>query len=113
VRTDIVCARFNSAKEYLTRLVKDYESAVHIAQELGEEIALSREEMNDILYKKATEMFPGRLVKNLTQEEKGRLAVVLEKQYHFTSQTLADLLYMPERIISQFLNSKDFGYRKR
>lgn len=113
VRTDIVCARFSSAKEYLTRLVKDYESAVHIAQELGEDIVLSREEMNDILYKKATEMFPGRLVKNLTQEERGRLAVVLEKQYHFTGQTLADLLYMPERTISQFLTSKDYGYRRR
>jgi hypothetical protein len=112
VHIKVVRSLFNSAKEYLTRLVKDYESAVHIAEELGEEINLSREELNEILYKKAGEMFPGKLVKNLTPEDKGCLAVALEKQYTLSVPTLAEMLFMPERTIAQFINSKDYGYKK-
>lgn len=112
VHSDQVQKLFSSAKGYMTRLVKDYESAIHIAEELGEEIILSREELTDIVRSQANTMFPGKLVKDLAPNEKGRLAVALEKQYHFPVPTLADLLYMSEKIIRQFLNSKDYGYRE-
>ena len=112
VCSDLVQKLFSSAKEYMTRLVKDYESAIHIAAELGEEVILSRDEQADIVYRKACAMFPGRSMKELASHEKGRLAVVLEKEYHFSVQTLASLLYMPERVIRQFLGSKDYGYRE-
>ena len=111
VKTDVVRRVLGTAKEYLTRLVKDYESAVHIAQELGEQIEWSSDELNDIVYGKARIMFPGKMVKDLASDEKGRLLVALEKEYHFSTQILARHLFMPEKLVRQFLNSKDFGYR--
>ena len=112
VKTNAVISLFGTAKNFMTRLVKEYETFVHISKELGEELDFSKNECDDIVYGKANTMFPGKLLKDLTHEEKGRLAVELERQYNFSIETLANYLRMNERTVRQLIVSKDYGYRK-
>lgn len=109
VRTDKVVQLFSSPKNYLTRLVKEYETMVKIARNLGEEIAFSDEEVKDIVNTDLRNSFPGRLFKSLTQEEKCTAAVRLHKTYSFTANQLAKALFISELTVYQAIHSKDFG----
>jgi len=112
IRTEFVKSLFDSPKAYMTKMVKDYESFVHLAQVLHEEISFSKSELDDIVYGKARAMYPGKMIKELTGDEKGRLAVALERQYHLSVPVLANRLFVSERTVLQFLSSKDYGYRQ-
>jgi len=103
---------FGSAKEYLTRLVKEYETAVKIARSVGEEVEFSANEVKDIVGTELRNTYPGRLFKSLTQEEKCRVAVRLNDHLGLTSSQLASALFISELTISQVLRSKDYGIRK-
>lgn len=100
---------FASPKEYLTRLVKDYEAYVKIANALGEIPAFSPEETKEIAKTLLQQLFPGRWFSNLTHDEKGRLAVSLTKQYKLPAASIANVLALPERTVQQFLRAKDYG----
>lgn len=113
VKTNAIKPLFGSAKNFMTRLVKEYETFVHISKELGEELEFSKNECEDIVYSKASTLFPGKLLKDLAHEEKGRLAVELERHYNFSMETIANCLRMNERTVRQFIVSKDYGYRKQ
>lgn len=102
---------FGSAKEYHTRLVKEYETAVKIARSLGEEVEFSANEVKDIVNTELRNMYPGRLFKTLTQEEKCRVGVRLNDRLGLTPVQLAQALYLSELTISQVLRSKDYGIR--
>lgn len=111
IMIDEVEGLFSSAKEYLTRLVKEYESAVKIAKSLNETIDFSEAEVRDIVNTELRNSYPGRLFKNLSNEEKCRVAVRLNEMMGLTTTQLSRALYLSELTISQALRSKDYGIK--
>lgn len=112
VRVDLVEKLFSSAKEYLTRLVKEYETVVKIARSLGEEVDFSEAEVRDIVNTELRNSYPGRLFKNISQEEKCRVAVRLNEMLGLSVQQLSRALYLSDLTISQALRSKDYGIKR-
>ncbi|MBP5397992.1 MAG: hypothetical protein J6Y32_05135 [Bacteroidales bacterium] len=112
IHSDGIRELFDTPKSYMTKLVKDYESFVHLSQELGEEFVFSRPEAEDIMLAKLRSMYPGKWLRDLTTSEKGRLAVQLNRQYTIPAGMLAEILYVPEHTLTQFINSKEFGFRR-
>ena len=102
---------FSSVKEYLTRLVKEYETVVKIAKTLGEDVDFSEAEVRDIVNTELRTSYPGRLFKNISQEEKCRVAVRLNEMMGLTTTQLAKALYMSDLAISQAIHSKDYGIK--
>jgi len=100
---------FPSPKTYLTRLVKDYESFAKLGNKLEESVEFSEEEVDDIANTLAESLYPGRKIRKLTQEEKCHLCPLLNKNYNLSSFQIARTLSMPEYIVRQVLNSKDYG----
>lgn len=104
---------FDTPKEYHTRLVKEYETMVKIGRELGEEVELTMNELRDLANTELRNTYPGRLFKDMTPDEKCRVAVRLNERLGLTSTQLAKALYISELTISQALRSKDYGVRRR
>ena len=104
---------FPSVKTYLTRLIKDYESFVHISDTLGEQLCFSEEEIKEIIEQLREKNYPHRSLKDLSADEKSRLAIILNEMYHFDAATIARLLHISQHIVSQVLRSKDFASRRR
>lgn len=103
---------FSSAKEYMTRLVKEYETAVKIARSLDEDIEFAETEVRDIVNTELRNSFPGRLFRNISQEEKCRVAVRLNEKMGMSATQLSRALYISELAISQAIRSKDYGIKK-
>ena len=97
---------FPTAKEFETRLVKDYEAFVEIADQVGEEIIFSVEEAKDIV--KQTLMMEGRNLSDLSNDDRCVLAVRLNKKYRLDAVTLSQAVFIPARVISQALKSKKY-----
>ena len=93
----------------MTRLVKDYESYVSISNALEEELSFSQEELQDIVFSTARNMFPDKSYAKLTEQDKCLLAVELVNKYHIPTNELIRRLRIPERIILQSIKSKDIG----
>ena len=102
---------FSSPKEYLTRLVKEYEAVVKIARTLDEEVDFSDIEVRDIVNAELRNSYPGRLYKNISPEEKCKVAVRLNEMMGLTVPQLSKALYLSELTISQALRSKDYGIK--
>lgn len=102
---------FSSPKEYMTRLVKEYEVVVKIARMLDEEVDFSETEVRDIVNTELRNSYPGRLYKNISPEEKCKVAVRLNEMMGLTVPQLSRALYLSEITISQALRSKDYGIR--
>ena len=109
VNTEKVLSLFRTPKEYMTRLVKDYESYVSISNALEEEMSFSQEEVLDIVFQTARSMFPDKSYGKLTEQDKCRLAVELVNKYRISTHDLSHRLRIPERIILQSIESKDIG----
>ena len=97
---------FPTAKEYETRLVKDYEAFVDIADQVGEEIVFSVEEAKDIVRQEL--MMEGRNLSDLSNDDRCTLAVRLNKKYKLDAITLSQAVFIPARVISQALKSKKY-----
>ena len=97
---------FPTAKEFETRLVKDYESFIEIADQIGEEITFSVEEAKDIV--KQELMKEGRGLSDLSNDDRCALAVRLNKKYRLDAVSLSQSVFIPVRIISQALKSKKY-----
>lgn len=104
---------FPSPKEYLTRLVKDYESFVKLGKSMQDDICFSLMEIKDILKLLINEHYPGKWLNTLSHDEKGRLCVLLSVHYNLSSGQIADALVMPEHLVRQFLLAKDYGNQRR
>ena len=109
VKTESVYKLFPTSKTYMTKLVKDYETYVHVSDLLEEELPFSDTEMKDILYTQTAKLYPGKRVNQLTSEEKIRLVVTLVEQYRFTSLQLSTFLHISDYTINQALHSKTYG----
>lgn len=112
ISTDKVYELFPTAKDYVTAMVKDYESFVKIAASVDEEIALSLEEAKDIVNVLSRDLFHSVRLRDLTSEQKGMIAVKANAGYGLSAKQLSQALYIPEYVITQLINSKDYGKRK-
>ena len=106
VDMDVLYKVFPAAKEFETRLVKDYEAFVEIADQLGEEITFSVGEAKDIV--KQELMMEGRKLSELSNDARCALAVRLSRKYRLDAVTLSQAVFIPARIISQALKSKKY-----
>ena len=104
---------FRTPKEYMTHLVKDYEAFVEVANLLNETPEYSKDEADDLVQKLLRESFSGRRLNSLTNDEKGRLAVLLSQHYQMSADQIAEVLKLPPYLVNQFLNAKDYGKKKR
>ncbi len=99
---------FDSPKQFETRLVKDYESFVQIARSFNENVEYSREELSNIAQILINDRFPGKRMEQLITEEKGEIAVKLQREYDLDSTIVARLMRLPEHIIRQFNTAKEY-----
>ena len=104
---------FPSVKDFMTCLVKDYESIVRIADSLGETIQWSEEEVKDIVNQLCNQLFPQKEIYTLTADEKCRIAVQADSRYHLPPKLLSRVLKLSEHVICQTLRSKDYGLRRK
>lgn len=111
VDVEAVESLFESVKDYHTRMVKEYETAVKIARSLGEAVSFSQCEVRDIVNTELRNSYPGRLFKTISQEEKCRVAVRLYESHGLDSHQLSRALYLSELTITQAIRSKDYGVR--
>lgn len=100
---------FPKPKDYHSRIVKDYEAFVTVAKALDEESAFSKEEATDILRNILRDQYKGRRVKELTNDEKGKIMGILAKTYQMPVAQIAQILEVSEHLIQQILRSKDYG----
>lgn len=104
---------FPSAKDYESRLVKDYEAFARMGKALGETQEYSQSELKDIANTCSRALFFGKAVFDLSNEEKSRLCGHLYKTYSLTTEQLSYTLGLREHIVRQILASKDYGVRRR
>jgi len=100
---------FPTPKAYQSRLTKDYEAFVQVAKNLGEEITFSPEEVEGIANQLLRDVFPGKDMRELTNDEKGQLAVLLVRRHQLPTNLVSGALVMPEYLVKQFVNSKEYG----
>lgn len=111
VSTQKVRELIPSVKAYLTRLIKDYESMIHVSRVLEETITFAKDEIDDIASQTAKYLYPDCPMKELSVEDKCKLAVQICKEYGFLPKDIAGALRLPERVVAQALRSKDYGIR--
>ena len=111
VKTEKVMRLFHSAKDFLTRLVKEYETVVKIARTLGEEIEFSEDEVRDMVNTELRNAYPGRAFKSITQEEKCLVAVRMSASHGLSPKQLSKALFLSELTIQQALRSKDYSLK--
>ena len=107
VDTGVLIKIFPSATEFETRLVKDYEAFVEIADKVGEEIVFTMEETRNIVDMEL--MKAGRRLADLSTDERCQMAVDLNRRFRLDALTLSRVLFIPARVISQALKSKRYG----
>lgn len=107
VNIERVRTLFHSPKNYITRLVKDYETLLHISSDLNEAIQLSDVEIDDIFYTQLRKLFPGKTLNALEAKEKYRLATYLNGKYALDVSQLSPRLRMSEYAVTQALNAKE------
>lgn len=100
---------FPTVKKWLTMLVKDYESCLHIAQSIGEDMELSDTEVDDIVNSLVIKEFKKDGIASMTESELLRLAAILSSRYNMSPESIACSLRMSVRVITQSLNSKDYS----
>lgn len=103
---------FPNPKDYESRLVKDYEAFVKVGKALDETPVFSENEVRDIVDRLVLDLFPGRKVRQLSNDEKGRLTTVLMKNYNLTAPVIAGALDVSEHIVNQWFRAKDYGKQR-
>lgn len=107
VDTSLVLKLFPDVKDLQTALVKDYEVFFQIASRLGEICEFSKAEQESIVSQTLQKRFNGRNLKSLSEEDKGKLAVILNREYGFTSYQISTSIFIKEIVVRQLLASKE------
>lgn len=107
VDTSLVEKLFPSPKDLQTALVKDYEVYFQIASRLGELCEFSKNEIAGIVNQTLQKRFGGRNLKNLTEEDKGEMAIILNREFGLTSYQISTSIFLKELVVRQFLSSKE------
>ena len=103
---------FKGPKEYESRLVKDYEAFVKVSRFLNETPNFTAFEVKEIVDQLLQNFYSGRQLRQLSNEEKGRLVTLLSKEYDLPAEVIASTLGLPGHIVQQLLRAKDFGRQR-
>ena len=98
---------FPKAKDLQTALVKDYEVFFQIASRLGELCEFSKAEQENIVSQTLQKRFPGQRLNTMTEQDKGKLAIILHREFGFNSYQISTNIYIKERVVRQLLGSKE------
>ena len=107
VDTALVKKLFPEAKDLQTALVKDYEVVFQIASRLGEICEFNKAEQESIVSQTLQKRFNGRSLNTLSEEDKGKLAIILNREFGFNSYQISTNIYIKEKVIRQLLSSKE------
>lgn len=97
---------FPTAKEYETKLVKDYEAFVDLADQAGETIRFTQVEADDILRLELERA--GLTLNTLDAEPRLRYALLLHRKYRLDVSMVARMLRLSPHVVEQALRSKRF-----
>lgn len=112
VNTALFNRLFPGPKDYQTRLIKDYEAFIKMGRSMDERFVFSKQEIDEMAYLQARRLFPGRSSHSLSNDEKGKLCIILADKFGLSTEQIADALSLPEYLVKQFLSSKDYGKKK-
>ena len=107
VDTTLVHELFPTPKDLQTALVKDYEIHYQIANRLGELAEFSKSEIAGIVTQTLQKRFSGRELRSLSEQEKGKLAIILNREFGLNSYQISTSIFVKEKVIRQLLNSKE------
>lgn len=107
VDTSLVEKLFPTPKDLQTALVKDYEVFFQIAQRLGELCEFSKAEISGIVNQTLQKRFGGRNLNGLSEQDKGKMAIILNREYGLTSYQISKSIYLKELVVRQLLSSKE------
>ena len=107
VDTSLVEKLFPTPKDLQTALVKDYEVYFQIAQRLGELCEFSKAEITGIINQTLQKRFGGRNLNDLSEQDKGKMAIILNREYGLTSYQISKSIYLKELVVRQLLSSKE------
>lgn len=108
VETKVFYRVFPTARQYHTALVKDFEGYVMVADQLGETVSFSQEDVNMIIEQALAINYQGVKPNHLTTDERFRLASDLQKKYRLDVDRLAAGLLLPASMLAQALRSKQY-----
>jgi REP element-mobilizing transposase RayT len=107
VDTSVVLDLFPTAKDLQTALVKDYEVQYQIAGRLGELARFNKEETESIVSQTLQKRFEGRSLRSMTDTEKGKLAIILNREFGLNPYQISTSIYIKKEIVQQLLNAKE------
>ncbi|MBP3203203.1 MAG: hypothetical protein J6M31_06325 [Bacteroidales bacterium] len=107
VDVDAVRALFPHPKDLQIALVKDYEVFYQIASRLGELTKYSKSELESIVSQTLQQRFSGKTLRMLSEEDKGKLMIILHREFGMNSYQISTTIYVKEKIVRQFLGSKE------
>lgn len=107
VDTSLVLRLFPEPKDLQTAIVKDYEVFFQIARRLGELQEFNKAEIDAIVSQTLQKRFGGRELRHLSEEDKGRLAIILNRDFGLSSYQISTSIYIREKTVRQLLSSKE------
>ena len=108
VDTRVFYRVFPTARQYHSALVKDFEGFVMVADQLGEAVSFTQEEAGMIIEQVLAKDYQGVKPDQLTSDERIRLASALKGKYRLSVDQLAAQLFIPVKMLSQALRSKQY-----
>ena len=108
IDTKVFYRVFPTARQYQTALVKDFEGYVMVADQLGETVVFTQEEVGMMIEQVLALDYQGAKPDQLTKDERFRLASNLQKKYRLSVDQLAAGLHLPVKMLAQALRSKQY-----
>lgn len=107
VDTSLVLKLFPTPKDLQTALVKDYETFFQVAGRLGEIVSFNKAETESIVSQTLQKRFDGRSLRELSDTEKGKLAIILNREFGLNSFQISTSIFIREVTVRQLLGSKE------
>ena len=107
VDADAVRSLFPSPKDLQIAIVKDYEVFLQIAKRLGELKEYSKSERESIVSQILQKRFGGKPLGALTEADKGKMILILGREFGFTSYQISISIFVKEKIVRQVLAAKE------
>lgn len=98
---------FPEPKDLQTALVKDYEAFFEIAGRLGELSEFNKREISSIVSQILQKRFEGRDLRSLSDQERGKMAIIMNRSYGLNSYQISTSIFMKEAIVRQLLAAKE------
>ena len=107
VDTSLVLKLFPEPKDLQTALVKDYEVMFQIARRLGELQKFNKAEIDGIVTQVLLKRFPGKDLNQLSDDDKGKMILILNRDFGLSSYQISTAIYIKEKVVRQLLSAKE------